>query len=449
MARAMRLQSISLACLALILVISMPRFHVSEAAGFSIDLIHRDSLRSPSLDSLQRVTNSLQRSFNRVNVLAQDQYYSQQSASTEIVPDKGEYLMKFSLGTPPVQTLAIADTGSDLTWIQCKPCDRCFKQKAPFFDPKSSSTYKPVSCSSKTCNDALLRTSCNGSKSACNYAIYYGDRSFSKGDLATETITLGSTTRANVSIPNVIIGCGHLDQGTFGVDASGIVGLGGGKVSLITQMGSSIQGKFSYCLVPFFGHKTVKPSKMSFGDQAVVSGAGVASTPIVARSPKTFYFLTLEGITVGNQRLDLDLDLSSSSLNDSKPASDQEGNIIIDSGTTLTFLPSELYDKVIGSVKRQTKLREISDPQGLLNLCYRSTENVAKVPKITVHFRGADVELKPINTFVKTSSVSLCLAFAPADGLAIYGNLAQMDFLVGYDLDKKTVSFKPTDCSKA
>ncbi|KAL0429359.1 UNVERIFIED_CONTAM: Aspartic proteinase CDR1 [Sesamum radiatum] len=445
MARTMKLQSIFLACLASILVISMPRLIlVSEAAGFSIDLIHRDSLRSPSLDSLQRVTNSLQRSFNRVNVLAQD-HYSQQSTSTEIVPDRGEYLMKFSLGTPPVTTLAIADTGSDLTWIQCKPCDRCFKQKAPFFEPKGSSTYKPVSCSSNTCSEAVLRTSCNGSNGTCNYAIFYGDRSFSKGDLATETITLGSTTRENVSIPNVIIGCGHLDQGTFGVDASGIVGLGGGKVSLISQMGSSIKGKFSYCLVPFLS-KDVKPSKMSFGDEAVVSGAGVASTPIIAKAPKTFYFLTLEGITVGNQRLDLDL--SSSSLDDSK-ASHQEGNIIIDSGTTLTFLPSGLYDRVIRAVKTQTKLRQITDPQGLLNLCYVSRGNVAEVPKITVHFRGADVELKPINTFVKTSQVSLCLAFASADVLAIYGNLAQMDFLVGYDLEKKTVSFKPTDCSKA
>ncbi|KAL0425514.1 UNVERIFIED_CONTAM: Aspartic proteinase CDR1 [Sesamum radiatum] len=357
--------------------------------------------------------------------------------------------MKFSLGTPPVTTLAIADTGSDLTWIQCNPCDRCFKQKAPFFEPKGSSTYKPISCSSNTCTDAILRTSCSGSKGTCNYAISYGDNSFSKGDLATETITLGSTTRENVSIPNVIIGCGHLDQGAFGVDASGIVGLGGGKVSLIIQMGSSIKGKFSYCLVPFFG-KNVKPSKMSFGDEAVVSGGGVASTPIVARTPKTFYFLTLEGITVGNHRLDLDLDLdlSSSSLNGSK-ASHQEGNIIIDSGTTLTFLPSDLYDRVIRAVKSQTKLRQITDPQGLLNLCYLSRGNVAEVPKITVHFRGADVELKPINTFVKTTQASLCLAFAPADVLAIYGNLAQMDFLVGYDLEKKTVSFKPTDCSKA
>ncbi|KAL6493914.1 hypothetical protein OROGR_031823 [Orobanche gracilis] len=45
--------------------------------------------------------------------------------------------------------------------------------------------------------------------------------------------------------------------------------------------------------------------------------------------------------------------------------------------------------------------------------------------------------------------MSLCLAFAPASRYAIYGNLAQMDFLVGYDLEKRTVSFKPSVCSEA
>ncbi|PIN25158.1 Aspartyl protease [Handroanthus impetiginosus] len=421
----MKLQTIFVLCVALISVTAMPTFHLAEASGFSVDLIHRDSLQSPSLDASEHMTNALQRSFNRLK----NDHYSPQSASAEIVPDKGEYLMKFALGTPPVETLAIADTGSDLTWIQCKPCQQCFKQKAPFFEPNRSSTYKPVLCTSIACAIALPRTSCNGSGSTCHYKITYGDGSYSMGDLATETLTLGSTNKRNVNIPNFIIGCGHLDGGTFGAGSSGIVGLGGGKVSLITQIRSLIQGKFSYCLVPIFGERNL-PSKMNFGDKALVSGHGVATTPIVPHSPKTFYFLTLEGITVGNQRLDL---VSSSS----SPNSTEEGNIIIDSGTTLTFLP-------------EVKLSRTSDPQGLLDLCYVPTgeNDDALVPEITAHFKGADVKLNSYNSFVRTSETSLCLAYAPSTGVAIYGNLAQMNFLVGYDLEKKTVSFKPTDCSR-
>ncbi|KAL6575561.1 hypothetical protein OROHE_000938 [Orobanche hederae] len=443
MARPMKHHPISLPCLALLLIaFSMTKFRITESAGFTIDLIHRDSFQSPSLySSSERVKNALQRSFNCVKSLLHD--HTSQSPSTEIVPDRGEYLMKISLGTPGFETLAIADTGSDLTWIQCKPCTKCFKQKSPIFDPQGSSTYKAVPCNSVEC-DALPTTSCDGSKDTCVYTIMYGDSSFSKGDIAVETVTLGSTSSENVSIANVTIGCGHLDQGTFGAGSSGIVGLGGGKASLITQMGGLIEGRFSYCLVPFLGESS-GPSKMNFGENAIVSGASVVSTPLVPKSPTTFYFLTLEGMSVGKQRLDI-----VSEDDDDGFRSSQEGNIIIDSGTTLTFLPEGLYYQVITAVRSQMTLREVSDPQGLLKLCYLwRSDGIPKVPEITAHFRGADVKLKYINTFVKTGRMSLCLAFAPANRYAIYGNLAQMNFLVGYDLEKRTVSFKPSVCSKA
>ncbi|XP_073294274.1 aspartic proteinase CDR1-like [Primulina huaijiensis] len=122
------------------------------------------------------------------------------------------------------------------------------------------------------------------------------------GDLAAKKITLGSTTGENVSIPNLTIKCGHDDYGEFSNRANGIVGLGGGKISLITKIRSTIRGKFSYCLVPFQS-QTLKRSKLNFGDNAVVSGAGVTSTPIVSKKPYPFYFLTLKGFTVGKLKL--------------------------------------------------------------------------------------------------------------------------------------------------
>lgn len=434
----MKLHKTSLACaITLIFTISIS---ISHATGFTVDLIHRDSLKSPSLhSSFQSVAATLHRSFHRAETLI-PAYSSPHSASADIVPDTGEYLLKFAIGTPRVETLAIADTGSDLTWIQCAPCRHCFKQKAPIFVPSRSSTYKPVSCHSAACS-SVHSTSCGGGGSTCTYSVAYGDRSYSRGDVATETITLGS----NASLPRVIIGCGHVDQGTFGGGTSGIVGLGGGRESLIRQMGASIGGKFSYCLVPLAA-RARKASKMHFGGDAVVSGSGVVKTPIVAKSPDTFYYLTLEGMSVGKQRFDL----ASSNDDGAEAKYSEEGNIIIDSGTTLTFLPSDLYRQVETALRRQVKLREISDPQQELRLCYLATGDAArKIPEITAHFRGADVKLKPYNTFIMTSQRSLCFAFTESTSLAIYGNLAQMNFLIGYDLEKRTVSFKPTDCSHA
>ncbi|KAA8520336.1 hypothetical protein F0562_014592 [Nyssa sinensis] len=346
--------------------------------------------------------------------------------------------MRMSIGTPPFEILAIADTGSDLIWTQCEPCSSCYSQNPPLFDPTNSSTYTDISCNSTECL-SLEQTSCQKS---CQYSVQYGDQSFSNGDVATETITFGSNTGQLVSLPETIFGCGHDDGGTFSPKGSGIIGLGGGKVSLISQMGSSIGGKFSYCLVPFSSSSS-KSSKMNFGDSGMVSGAGVVSTPIVVKSPNTFYYLTLEGISVGDERLDL---YNSSSTSDDYETS-SEGNIIIDSGTTLTLLPSDLYDQLESAVRNAIPLKTVEDPAQMLSLCY-STEKDFVVPIITAHFKGADVKLNSLNTFVKTSESVICLAFIPSSDLAIFGNLAQLNLLVGYDLKKKTLSFKPTNCAQ-
>ncbi|KAL4317858.1 hypothetical protein GQ457_18G013970 [Hibiscus cannabinus] len=65
-------------------------------------------------------------------------------AEAEIIVDSGEYLLNISLSTPGFDVVAIADTGSDLIWTQCKSCSQCFKQDAPLFDPSKSSTYRKI-----------------------------------------------------------------------------------------------------------------------------------------------------------------------------------------------------------------------------------------------------------------------------------------------------------------
>ena len=47
---------------------------------------------------------------------------------------QAEYLMELAIGTPPVPFVALADTGSDLTWTQCKPCKLCFPQDTAIYD---------------------------------------------------------------------------------------------------------------------------------------------------------------------------------------------------------------------------------------------------------------------------------------------------------------------------
>ncbi|GAU43732.1 hypothetical protein TSUD_365820, partial [Trifolium subterraneum] len=157
--------------------------------------------------------------------------------------------MTYSVGTPPFNIYGIVDTGSDIVWLQCEPCEQCYNQTTPIFNPSKSSSYKNIHCASDLCK-SVRRSSCN-EQALCEYTIQYGDKSHSAGDISIETLTLDSTTGHSVSFPKTVIGCGHSNTGTFRGAASGIVGLGIGPVSLTTQLKSSIGGKFSYCLLPY------------------------------------------------------------------------------------------------------------------------------------------------------------------------------------------------------
>ena len=130
----------------------------------------------------------------------------------------------------------------------------------------------------------------------------------------------------------------------------------------------------------------------------------------------------------------------------------EEGNIIIDFGTTFSMLPEDLYDKVEAEVARIILLeRALSPLKYNVRLCYRSRSiESLGAPLITLHFKGdeANVELSPTNTFFEASSDILCFAFdsIPSGG-AIIGNTLQTNILVGYDLRNNLISFKPMDCS--
>ncbi|KAK1374173.1 aspartic proteinase CDR1-like [Heracleum sosnowskyi] len=405
----------------------------STSSGFSINLIHRDSQLSPyynaSSNYYDNLRNSLRHSLTRSSSI-----FAEKPVSSPLTAVPGEYLMKIYVGTPPQDFLAVADTGSELTWIQCKPCIECYAQNTPIFDPKRSSTYKNQPCQSKVCQRPLV---C-GDNNFCNYEVTYGDGSSSKGDIALESFTFGTTSGKPVVLPKVSFGCGHRNGGDFDKSTDGIVGLGNSDLSIVNQLSDTTNGKFSYCMVPL---KLNVSSKISFGSDAILSGSGVQTTPFFTKDPALFYYLNLESVSIGDTNIKFTTKTYPTNLNDS------DGNIVIDSGTTLTLLPSAFYQKIEDEFKRSISSTPVEGEEEL-SLCYKNDEGFEeKVPTITFHFTGADWELGALNTMLEMEDGKLCFSMAPND-LAIFGNLQQMNYLVGYDLVGKTLSFKKTDCSK-
>ncbi|XP_051136975.1 aspartic proteinase CDR1-like [Andrographis paniculata] len=418
--------------------------------GVTVDLIHRDSPLSPfynpSESNFQRLRNSVARSFLRRSILKK---LPEKDLTAPVASNNGEYLMKIGIGTPPVQIPAIADTGSDLTWIQCQPCTNCYNQTAPFFDPSKTSTYRSVPCTSPKCQLAANGGgggNCDNVNS-CLYQVSYGDNSYSNGNLAVETLTFTPASSdagggGAVAFSGVVFGCGHDNQGTFDAKGTGIIGLGGGAVSIVRQLNSSIGGKFSYCLTSVNSNAT---SKIKFGGAAAANsgGANVSSTPLVRKSVDTFYYLTLVGVSVGANRFPAKVV--------PKQPGGGDGNIIIDSGTTVTFLPGDVYGGLETAMVNAVKGKRVADPQGMFQLCYEVAGNGGlRYPPVTVHFDGADVAVAPESVFMEVEKGVACLTFVPASesvGMAIFGNLHQINNLIGYDLEEMKLSFKPMDCT--
>ena len=179
--------------------------------------------------------------------------------------------MKVSIGTPPIDIYCLTDTGISLVWTRC-PCDVCYNQIHPKFDPKKSCTYNEISCQSEQCHLLLDEATCSPQK-ICNFNTGYAS-GLSEGVLAKEKVTIASTSGQAVSF-DIAFGCAHNDS--FYFDAMGIIGLGPGPSSFVSQIGSK---RFSYCLLPYGTNPSIT-SKISFGNGSEVVGDGVVSTPLI------------------------------------------------------------------------------------------------------------------------------------------------------------------------
>ncbi|GMI67161.1 Atypical Aspartic Protease in Roots 1 [Hibiscus trionum] len=435
-------------CCVLFLALAIVALHVSPALstsrrvfvgrneleqGFRVVLKHVDS--GKNLTKWERIQRGIMRGqhrLKRLNDMVLAASVGSGGIKTPVVAGNGEFLMYLSIGTPPKSYSAIMDTGSDLIWIQCKPCSQCYHQSSPIFDPKKSSTYAKLSCKNRLCK-ALPQSTCD---KGCKYTYSYGDYSMTQGEMATETLTFGK-----VSVPKIGFGCGKDNEGEGFSQGAGLVGLGRGALSLVSQLK---EPKFSYCLTLF---DDTQKSTLLMGSIARVDRAigAVKTTPLI-RNPlqPSLYYLSLDGISVGRTRLHIKK--SSFALR-----KDGTGGLIIDSGTTITYLEEGAFDAVKKGFTKHMKLPLDNSGAAGLDLCFTlplGTKEV-KVPKLVFHFKGADLDLPAENYMIADSESGLvCLAMGSSNDISIFGNVQQQNMMVLHDLKQQTVSFVQTQCHK-
>ncbi|PRQ41786.1 putative nepenthesin [Rosa chinensis] len=401
--------------------------------GFSAHLIRKNSPNSPLY---KHKNNKVHRRLMGPNT---------PGSRMKIDPGSGEHIMKFSMGTPPFDIYAIADTGSDLLWTQCQPCKACYKTNFGVFDPRKSSTYRNITCRASDCRLVALSRPLDyqpnfcreNPKGPCLYRYAYMDTSSSTGALAKETVTLTSTTGKVVTLKDIIFGCGNENNSTITGTEMGVIGLGRGPLSFVSQIAPYVGGKrFSHCLVP---DPNIE-SKIYFGNGSEVLGEGVLTVPLFDEQPGgSNYYVTVPGITIGNDFVPFN---STGTLL-------TKGNMLVDSGTPMTYLPQEFFDRVVAQLKKTVELESFISPEDS-TLCFNST-TVPKFPTVALHFEGGgELPLNETQLFQRneeTKAFCFMMVNTTTEDYGTFGGSLQIDFLIGFDLDTKVVSFKPTNCA--
>ncbi|KAI4307351.1 hypothetical protein L6164_030551 [Bauhinia variegata] len=337
------------------------------------------------------------------------------------------------IGTPNVSFLVALDTGSDRLWVPCD-CIECAPLSAGNYEgldrdlseysPSLSSTSRHLPCSHQLCDQG---PNCKSPKEPCPYiAQYLSENTSSSGFLIEDKLHLSSggrhSTQSSVQA-SIILGCGRKQSGGYleGAAPDGVMGLGPGSISVPSLLAKAglIQDSFSICFNENYS------GRILFGDQG---HAQQQSTPFLPVDGDFIaYIVGVKSFCVGNSCLK------------------QTGfQALIDSGTSFTYLPSEVYKRVVSEFDIQVNARRIMIQQYPWEYCYNvSLQELTNIPKVELTFAKNQTFLIQNPLFyhpVNQEHTLICLTVIPTDD--DYGTIGQ-NFLIGYHMvfDRENLRF--------
>ncbi|KAL7148461.1 hypothetical protein ABFS83_06G179800 [Erythranthe nasuta] len=362
------------------------------------------------------------------------------------------YYTKITIGSPPVDYHVQVDTGSDILWVNCKDCERCPTKSDLHitlnqYDLKASSTGKTVTCDQDFC-DAVFASPNPDCKvgMGCEYAITYGDGSKTEGYFVKDNLIFDQITGNLQTTPmngSVAFGCSAKQSGELGSSSQavdGIIGFGQSNTSVLSQLSLSkkIKKVFSHCL--------------DGGKGGGIFAIGEVVEPKVNRTPlvpnQVHYNVELKAVDVGGKLLDLPTTFFG--LGPSRRA-------IIDSGTTLAYLPSDIYQHIVDQMAAQQPNLKIHMVEGQFK-CFWFSGNVDDgFPIINFHFEDSlTLPVHPHNYLFEVRDDEYCIGWQASgmqtkDGgeLTLLGDIALSDKLVIYDMENQTIGWTQYNCSSS
>ncbi|KAE9609080.1 hypothetical protein Lal_00020092 [Lupinus albus] len=342
----------------------------------------------------------------------------------------GNYIVRVKMGTPGQLLFMVLDTSTDEAFVPCLGCLGC---STTTFLPNASTSYGPLECSVPQCGQARGLSCPVEGTGTCSFNQSYAGSSFSA------TLVQDSLRLATDVIPNYSFGCINAISGGS-IPAQGLLGLGRGPLSLLSQSGTQYSGVFSYCLPSFKSNYFSGSLKLGPMGQP----KNIRRTPLL-RNPHrpSLYYVNLTGISVGHVLVSVPKEYLAFETTTGC-------GTVIDSGTVITRFVEPVYNAVRDEFRKQ-----VTGPfssLGAFDTCFvKNYETLA--PTVTLHLEGLDLKLPLENSLIHSSSGTLaCLAMAATPNnvnsvLNVIANLQQQNLRILFDTVNNKVGIARELCN--
>lgn len=334
--------------------------------------------------------------------------------------DKIEYLTKIYIGTPPQEFLVSIDTGSADTWV---PSSKCDKSQCPYtsFQPEKSSTFSPLNLT---------------------FSVDYAQGSIT-GEYAKEKINLLGPA-SKLTIDDQTFGLADSAHDIISKDeeytSNGILGL---AFPALTANSDTIEAytPFVFNLVE---QKLISKPVFSIslndrdGWESKLTLGGINHDDY---SGDLHYLPVVKNVNKKTKELDYtywSVQLDSIQLNDTDKIEVNQ-SIMLDTGTTLSYLTKDMVDHIISSVTQQGDHMQL-DRQSELYMVDCALKSSDK--SIDLVFKGARLSLA-VKELIQSEddgqcSFTITYNFDKEDSLVIGDSILRSAYFA-FDMEKKQV----------
>ena len=352
--------------------------------------------------------------------------------------DLNYYYATLYLGPKKRPQTYILDTGSPTTTSPCDKCKNCGDHLNKPYELNDESNI--IKCYSNECN-SLSSNSCSDKK--CAFSISYSEGSRLAGFFNMQKVSFekinGSSNLTTKSFV-VPIGCTTTETHLFVTQlADGIMGLnnsGKSFVSLLYQNKIISRNLFTICLAQNDGY-------FSIGEIDTTYHKGeIKYVPLI--SGENNYYIDIKKISIGN-----------------KSISSENYRGFIDSGTTISYFPKEIYNSIINKFnsicKNQTNCGKFEDVSGM-GYCgfFKTVEQKQKAikeywPDIIFYFNGYNYVLTGNDYYYDYTDerIGACLGFEGESTSKItLGGTFMHGHDIIFDKEKQRIGFTVADCNR-